>query len=479
MSDRATHALRYLGGGDRKIAAIKLVRELTHLGLAQAKAVVDQQQVFAEGLDHASATAIVERFAREADSKVAILDEADHLHAFDPRHPLRGDQPLVRLRRHGPRLAWERGRIGEWTREREVAFESADACEQAIAAEQASWAERGLAWAEHELDVVRQTSARELQLEQAIREAESPEEAMAVHADWLQRQGDPRGLIAALDLAQARAESLEQRSRLQRAFADALVEHRAHLFGPLFEARGLFEATWRGGLVVGLDIDRNKAITQDWPLPFGDLQLAEYLLALPICACLRSLRIHWVGAGGPAFANKLMHSDPALLAGLRELALTSHYEFEGFVDWSRMPRLERLALVVGAMTPIVALSLRELVLTLWRPDTAIAALRESKLPHLHSLTLRFDADAFHGGWPEVPIAGMLAELLGLPILGSLAKLALDNIGEPWPRWVAQILVDAPRLRTIGQVDLSQVAFEPDARALLLDARPRMPNVRIA
>lgn len=482
MHEQPTYALRYLGGGDRKIAAIKLMRELTKLGLAQAKNIVDQQQIFAEGLDHASATAIVDRFQHETGDRVAILDESKHRHAFDPRHPLRGDQPMIRLRWHGPALDWERGRIGEWTRERGARFESAEACEQAIADECAGWAARGLESAERELDIVRRTSAREPQLEQAIREIEQPDEAMAVHADWLQRQGDPRGIVAALDLARARAQQTSERERLNQAFVDALTEHRSHLFGPLYEATKVVRLDWRGGLVFGITIDQTTLTGPDvreWPWPFGDLELVEGLLALPICACLRSLRVSSVGAGGPAFATKLTRSDPALLSGLRELVLTSHYQFEGFVDWSRMPRLERLELVVGAMTPINLPNLRELDLTLWRPETAAEAMRESSLPSLRTLALRFDAEAFHGGWPEDPIAGTLTELLALPVVASLTTLVLDNVAEPWPRWVAQILVDAPALRTIASVDLRDVAFETDARALLMASRDRLPNLRMS
>lgn len=469
-SERATYSLRYLQG-DRKIAAIKLMRELTHLGLAQCKDIVEQQRVFAEGIEHAAATTIVDRFWTEAGSKIAILDDAEYRYGFDPQHGLRGDQPLIRLRIHGPELAWERGRIGEWTREREQSFEPIAARDQAIATELARWADQGLELAERELDIVRRTSAREPQLEQAIREVEQADEALAVHADWLQRQGDPRGLLAALDLARARTDQPRERERLDHAFLAALTEHRAHLLGPFHGAPEWVRFEWRGGLVVGLHFEPRERASVAWPWPFGDLELVEGLLALPICACLQVLRVSSVGAGGPAFATKLNRSDPALLAGLRELALSSHYEFEGFIDWSRLPRLERLELVCGAMTPIHLPNLRALDLTLWRPETAAAALRESRLPSLRALTLRFDAEAFHGGWPEDAIADSLAGLLALPLVASLATLTLRNASEPWPRWVAQALVDAVGLRSVGQVDLRDVDFEPDARSLLVEGQP--------
>jgi hypothetical protein len=481
MSEGPTHALRYLGGGTKKISAIKLVRELTHVGLAEAKSIVEMQQVFARGLDLATATAIVERFARETESRVAILEEAEYRYAFDPHHPLRGDQPLVRLRWHGSKLGWERGQIGEWSREREATFESTQARERAVADELVDWAGKGLESTELELDIVRRTSAREPRLEQAIREADPPDEAMAVHADWLQRQGDPRGLVAALDLARARAEqrgALDEAARLDRAFVDALAEHRAHLFGPLAEYERVATLTWHGGLVTRIEIGRTFAMQSDTtrePWRFGDLELATSLLELPICACLRSLRVRSAGAGSQEFAGRLMQADPALLAGLRELALESL--FEGFLDCSRMPRLERLELVGGVITPIDLPNLRELVLTMWRPDATAAALRESTLPNLRELQLHYDALAFHGGWPEVPISSVFAELLALPLVASLDTLVLRNDGENWPRWVAQAILDAAERHPGVTFDVARSEYEEDGLALLLAARERRPNLR--
>jgi hypothetical protein len=471
-----TWALRFLVAGDRQtIPAMKLICELTGNNLGMARAAVQHQLVFAEGLDHAAAMAIVDRFARETQSTVELIEPAEYRYAFDPRHPLRGDQPLLRLRRLGPTLAWEQGRIGEWTRERDAGFDSADACEQAIANECGDWAALGLEQAEREIEIVRRTSARELLLEQAIREADDPDEPMAIHADWLQRQGDPRGVVAALDLARAHAESPQERARLDQAFAEALTQHRAHLFGRLHGVLDPAWLTWRGGMVLGASIHRLERVDPDRPRPFGDLEIVEDLLALPICACLRSLHVNSVLAG-PTLTRKLMASDPALLAGLRELAVLSTYAFEGFRDWSLLPRLERLELILHEMAPMDLPRLRELDMTVsWYPQLGVSALREAKLPSLRNLKLSLDANAWARVSTEPLTPGMFEELLALPILASLETLAWRSIDEPWRSSAVQNLIDAPALRGIGRVDLREVEFESDARAQLFATRARLPN----
>ncbi|PRP95214.1 ribosomal protein L7/L12 [Enhygromyxa salina] len=52
-----------IAGVSNKIAAIKLVRQLTQVGLAEAKGIVDRGDVITDGLDASAAQAIVEQFA--------------------------------------------------------------------------------------------------------------------------------------------------------------------------------------------------------------------------------------------------------------------------------------------------------------------------------------------------------------------------------------------------------------------------------
>ncbi len=479
MSDRPTYRLRYLTG-DGKVTALKLLRYVTGLGPFELRQIVAQQQVFARGLEHDQAATLVARFASEAASEVEMIEEAEHLYAFDPRHPLRGDQPLVRLRWHGLVLAWERGRCGEWTRDRGESFADAAARDRVIADERVLWAEQGLETAADELDIVRRTSARELQLEQAIRESGWAVDAATVYADWLQRQGDPRGLVAALDLARARKP--EQGEELDRAFADALQQHRGHLFGPLRGFEASVRLRWWAGQVIGIEIDEHGPNRK--PFPLGDEELVRMLLSLPICACLRSLRVSSSSRAvrSAGFASLLANVDPLLLAGLRELALTPAYSSAGFSAWERTPALERLELFCDTVPPIRLAKLRELELRLWRPETATEALREAELPSLRSLTLHFDYaflqnHIWSDSWSDVPVRGAFIELLTVPIIASLPTFVLtsDSDGYPWPLWTVDALLGARSLSTVERFDLRGVTFQDDALARLTEAREQRPN----
>ncbi|MFV8753539.1 ribosomal protein L7/L12 [Nannocystaceae bacterium ST9] len=471
-----TYSLRYLGG-NQKIAAIKLMRELTGRGLKECKDIVEQQWVFAQGLDEAAARAIVERFEREAGSAVGLVEEDELRHAFDPRHPRRGDQPIERLRWHGLRLAWERREADEWIREREVEFVEIDERDRAIADELEAWAARGLESSARELDVALRCSAREPALEQAIRVGDPPDEAMEVHADWLQRQGDPRGLIAALDLARARASEPGERERLDRAFHEALVEHRRHLFGPHAETLDMLRLDWSGGLVQRLGFDPRLSAGRTWR--HGTREWIAGLLELPIVACLRALELGR-GITDRETLEAIMAADPDLLAGLRELESFVHATAELFTA-ERLPRLERLRMVCANESSSLRLPrLRELDLTAWRPDLATELLRESELPGLRVFELRLDDDVFE----HAPVDA-LAALLGLPIVASLDRFALfsdafgrhvGRLGEgDWPGEVARVLIDSRTLQSVASVDLRGVAFEPDAHALLVEHVRRNPH----
>lgn len=69
-------ALRYVSGS-QKIRAIKLVRELTGLGLKDAKDVVDRQAVFLRGVERARAQDIAARFDSFGSRIELMADESE------------------------------------------------------------------------------------------------------------------------------------------------------------------------------------------------------------------------------------------------------------------------------------------------------------------------------------------------------------------------------------------------------------------
>lgn len=464
MSDETpTYALRYLDGPN-KIASIKLIRELTGFGLAESKDAVEAQQVFLSAVSEPEAEAVIERFAREAGATLARIELAEHRYAFEPDHARRGDQALVRLRWSGATLAWERGRLGEWTRERVERFDSVEARDAAITRVSASWVASGLSLADTEVEIVRRCSARDRHLEQTIRTSDSLDPAR-VYADWLQRQGDPRGLLMALDLA--RGESPDN-PELAQAFEDVLTEYRSHLFGPLGDPRASVTLTWRAGQVEAIELDELSPTRTPWRT--GDLELLEQLLGLPICGSLRSLRTNSSLTRKPSFDRMLLAAEPELLAGLRELALTPRYRTDELTDWSALVGLERLELSCSRLPPLRLPNLTELVLRPWHLDPAIVGLRDSELPRLRTLAL----DLEHLQGPE-PIEALLS--LGLIAkLDTFRLLGLDQRdGTRWlPDWFADAVLDTPTLRDVAEVDLRGASMSPAA----IERLRMRPNVRL-
>ncbi|MFV8749390.1 hypothetical protein ACNOYE_02435 [Nannocystaceae bacterium ST9] len=399
-----------------------------------------------------------------------IIDEVEYSYAFDPNHPQRGDQPIERLRWLGLDVTWERGDADQWTVERQRSFTDTDERDLAIALQQRRWTARGLESSDRELDIAIRCSARSYQLEQEIRTCDPPEAALTVHADWLQRQGDPRGLLAALDLARARASDPDERERANRAFHAALVEHQRHLFGPYAESMSILRLGWSGGQVFGLDLklgnfpdSHSDRLTRKW---------IRGLLELPVFACLRSLKISQVTHTGTFDA--ILSADPELLAGLREL---EGFDGLALAEGPSLPGIERLSIEVGVGPPLRLPRLRELELTSAWLDHLGRMLGASEFPNLRELTLHSDLNAARGG-----PASALANLLALPVVASLERLVIENIyphpGTCWPVELARVLVGAPALRGALRVELRAADFQADAIALLAECCTRRPHWRL-
>jgi hypothetical protein len=382
-------------------------------------------------------------------------------YAFDPQHPLRGGQAFERLRWRNLDMAWDRGNSGGWTCVREQSFATAAERERTLEQTQQIWAERGLVECDREIDVAIQCSAREPQLEEEIRTSEGPEAALAVHADWLQRKGDPRGIIAALDLARQRAHEPDERERLEHAFQAALVEHGAHTFGPHAKLLELLQLVWSGGMVFGLSFDPRELPDTD-STRLGLRSLGE-LLELPIFACLRTLRL----PGGP---KVLSRSNVEQLSGLRVL----EYPNAGELLYSgSFPRLERLEMPIRAGGTARLPALRRLHLESKGLQWAAKTLAESELSSLDELTLC--TGPYRLG--QAPVL-TLAELLALPTIARLRRFTLINYLSdilPWNLDFAEVLVQATSLRSLARVELRAADFDADTSAWLLEQTRARPN----
>ena len=132
------HNVRVTGFGDRKISVIKTVRELTGWGLAVTKNAVESRATILHSITPEAAERVA-RTLQRAGATVEIGVDELRIYAFDPDHPLRGDQPLERLRALGLGFAHEQGTLGAWTREPVTPFD-ADLLLAAIDERRHGWA---------------------------------------------------------------------------------------------------------------------------------------------------------------------------------------------------------------------------------------------------------------------------------------------------------------------------------------------------
>jgi hypothetical protein len=399
---------------------------------------------------------LVARYA-ELDGVLEYVEEPRYRIAFDPRHPLRGDQPLVRLTWVENSLALDHGTLDRWSVGETVAFASHEALARAVASQCEAWASEGLAIARDERELLAAVSARDLRLEAAIREADDPHEAATVYVDWLQSQGDPRGLIG----------------------SDPLEHHTAHLFGSTASLLNLLELEWSSGVLTGLS---NMRIPLPSPMPtwfegperghWRELDpLFEILLNLPICGCLRSLRIRGRAVATGYVQARLELVDPVMRAGIRHLVLDAGFG-PGVFRCELLPNLESLSVGVGQVYPLRFERMRTLSMTCWN-DTVIEVLSESRLPQLRELDLRLDYDALR----------RLEALLSCPALQTVESLVLSDFWTPGDRVdveydleiLAQLL-RAPLTPRLRRLDLRKFCRSQEFLDAIEAARDRLPEL---
>jgi uncharacterized protein (TIGR02996 family) len=450
--------LRYLDGPN-KLSAIKLARELTGLGLKDTKDLVEQRGWVLRDVPIAE-TKLAERRFAEVGSRVELVPRSLSIMAFDPRHPARGAQPLVRMRVTGNQLAIEHGHIDAWARtdSQSRSFDTVEQLEAAITAQCRAWTDAGLELEHDAVALLVRASAREPALEQSIREAEDPGEALLVYADWLAAQGDPRGELAPLQQVGATQE-----------FAAALVRHAAHLFGPLQDFVGKLELEWRGGMVSRIAFP---------PMNLAEVPPSESLrrvFALPIMACLRELKL----SGPWSTPDPLSMIGAAVLGGLRVLALENglHRRVE-IASWRALERLERLVIHTGYGHggPLQLPSLRELCLTARTVDLELVGLfTDAVLDRLDDVELHVTHAPNADTWVE-DYTNMMRALLDAmsrqaPLRGRF-RLRID-LGTLDGRFVG-MLFDAPLAGRVARLELL-AALDEQALQTYENRRAKLPR----
>jgi hypothetical protein len=464
-----THAVRLTNSGPHKIMVIKTVRELTGWGLKDAKDAVDGLAQIVDGVDLQTAQHVAAKL-REAGAAVELGIGELHLYAFDPADPRRGDQPIERIRVVERGLAFERGRLGEWTSEAIVPCELGQ-LPAAVDEHRQAWTRAGKLEAGSELSILERLSARDPTLEDRLRtsDGEARLREAAVYGDWLQAQGDPRGLIAAAALAVGEAgEVAAVRDERQRELERLEVDHASHTFGPARELMRVARWQWCGPVLDSLVLhqrDREGILRP----PAACDRLAE-LLASPICACLRSLAV--VGRlERDTILGEIVAAAPCA-SGLRELHVSGDMNLT--LRGDALARLETLTLH-GRVTlgPARFLALRKLDVTLVPLAPLVAAFVDLDTPALEDLKILVEADDY---WEQNygPLQSNLFEVLSQPGFAKLRSLTIA--GGPFYVGFADLLARIPAIATLEHLDLHDAEMNSECRQQLERSRARLPGL---
>lgn len=450
-----THTVRVADVGPNKIMVIKVVRELTGWGLADAKNAVDRRAGIVDGISLGEAEHAATKL-RGAGATVELGVGELHLYAFDPADPRRGDQPIERIRVQGFGFAFERGRLGAWAPE-PIEPREPDQLIATIDQHLHAWTRARKQHATTEIAVLERLSARERTLEDRLRsgDGEDRHREAAVYGDWLQAQGDPRGRIAAATLTAADAGEIDRLT-----FA-----HRSHVFGPSLPLIEPCKWTWLGPILDTLAIRHEKVE----PAPSCE-RVAE-LLATPVCACLRSLVVDRPLARDAALGDVLAAA--ACAPGLRELRIK--YITALTLRGDSFVRLENLALSGRlALGPITLPALRELYVNLEVPLVPLAAsFVDMQAPALEHFTISVLA---HDYWDQNygPMQDNLCVLLSQPSFARLRTLTI--VGGPLFVGFAGLLAKIPAIATLERIDLQNIHMNDDCRAELERHRDRLPGL---
>jgi len=325
-------------------------------------------------------------------------------------------------------------------------------------------------------------SASAPELEAAILQDPDSVEAYLVYGDWLQRQGDPRGRLIALQHAamEARGEEAEQ---LQEEVSAFIEEHQDALLGSLVEAMdaaGLeddLQVEWRLGFIRSARVGRKDSYSE------RDIAaLVKELLAHPSARFIQELTIGMVSFDG-------INAYEGVLAGLTEVLtrlggsktlrrlFIGDFEYPGDKEisashladvsplYTLLPNLRALRLrgACAELGDIDLPELREFTLeTGGLPRAAVESITTAKWPKLERLEVWFGGD--HPGQERrVEELQPILEGRGLP---NLKALGLCN--AEFTDALCRVLPGAKVLPRLERLDLSRGTLSDEGARLLAE-----------
>ncbi|MCA9669528.1 MAG: TIGR02996 domain-containing protein [Myxococcales bacterium] len=408
-------------------------------------------------------------------------------YCVDTTDARRGDQGLswIELDREARRVSF----IGPNNREIET-HDTAAAASAAFDALVARQRERGWAVVDDEVAAHEALSAREPELEQAIRDAPDDDQLREVYADWLQQQGDVRGELMALQIARGQARRGNPEQSLGLAERALLSRHGGHLLGDVAWSERLSEVelSWARGFVIEAAL---RLAVHD---PKAVAHLLRALFALPVCMLLERVSVS-SDRDSAAFFDGLRGARlPESVESLRVGDGRDVTERSGHVDasevWHQLTALQRLSVSCGdfVVPEGAGLSrLRELSVRARRLGSgAMARLSRLSMPALELLELRCGTAAYDPFWrrryrayywdyygdDDIDRPGLAADeivqLLFARGYGALRRLELSELscGDD----LAERLAGAPLLAQLEVLVLRDVAMTDEGARRIAENR---------
>lgn len=305
-------------------------------------------------------------------------------------------------------------------------------------------------------------------------DADGSTDALAVYADYLQDQGDPRGTLATVQLGLART---PKDKALLKAERELLKSHADALLGPFAKLADLLKLEWRGGFIHAARIanspDRDPDIdgTADSAVEISKLVIE--LLDLPSARFLRALTVGIVEFDENSYDAIVKAIGKRHYPALRSLYLGDFDGEETELSWSHignaqplyaaLPNLRSLHLRSGEMTlgKIVHPTLEAFTVTTGGLDRKSAkAIASAVWPSLRTLQLSVGQPNYNGDAKLADLAPILAGE-GLPRLRHLGLTALEFTDE-----AVEALAHSKILPQLERLDLSLGTMSDEGVRLL-------------
>lgn len=303
-------------------------------------------------------------------------------------------------------------------------------------------------------------------------------DAYLVYADWLQRQGDPRGELIALQHAAMQA-SGEEASKLKKQVSKYIKSHQDALLGDLADALDEEELTveWHLGFIRVARVGQ-----KDYDSERDIAELVKELIAHPSAKFLSALTI-----GMAHFDDENDYSDviSALQEALTELGGHKtlqdlfigdfQYPDDTEISWSHLhdisglykllPDLRTLQLRGGSLElgDVDLPKLEEFIVqTGGLPLSAVKSICNAKWPKLKRLEVWFGQDNY-GGEGGVEDIQPILDGKGLPDLKTLGLCNAEFVDE-----LCKVLPKAKVLPQLERLDLSKGTLSDEGARVLAE-----------